>query len=153
MFTIFFFLFRLLISCLSEGLKEKDKKLIMNVLSAIGLMKDQAYHLARHIWNDVHDDWPFYTDQERQILKRYDVAIKVKVIFFFFLTLKLCTPYYLLRGVTRKEKEKKTSFRGCYSDLADCCDLGQFGTSCLCVHCYAMLCTWGIVAYVSFFFF
>lgn len=53
-----------------EGLKEKDKKLIMNVLSAIGLMKDQAYHLARHIWNDVHDDWPFYTDQERQILKR-----------------------------------------------------------------------------------
>lgn len=82
MFTIFFFLFRLLISCLSEGLKEKDKKLIMNVLSAIGLMKDQAYHLARHIWNDVHDDWPFYTDQERQILKRYDVAIKVKVIFF-----------------------------------------------------------------------
>ncbi|KAI9551531.1 hypothetical protein GHT06_021864 [Daphnia sinensis] len=53
-----------------EGLKEKDKKLIMNVLSAIALMKDQAYHLARHIWNDVHDDWPFYTDQERQILKR-----------------------------------------------------------------------------------
>ncbi|EFX81756.1 hypothetical protein DAPPUDRAFT_317378 [Daphnia pulex] len=53
-----------------EGLKEKDKKLIMNVLSAIGLMKDQAYHLARHIWNDVHDDWPFYTDQEKQILKR-----------------------------------------------------------------------------------
>lgn len=80
----------------------------MNVLSAIGLMKDQAYHLARHIWNDVHDDWPFYTDQERQILKRYDVAIKVKVI--FFLTLKLCTPYYLLRGVTRKEKEKKPVF-------------------------------------------
>lgn len=58
-------------NCLSEGLKEKDKKLIMNVLSAIGLMKDQAYHLARHIWNDVHDDWPFYTDQEKQILKRY----------------------------------------------------------------------------------
>ncbi len=60
----------------SEGLKEKDKKLIMNVLSAIGLMKDQAYHLARHIWNDVHDDWPFYTDQEKEILKRYGVQSK-----------------------------------------------------------------------------
>jgi len=53
-----------------EGLKEKDKKLIMPVLVAVGLMKDQAYHLARHIWNDVHDDWPFYTDQDKQILKR-----------------------------------------------------------------------------------
>lgn len=52
-------------------MKEKDKKLIMPVLTAIGLMKDQAYHLARHVWNDVHDDWPFYTDQEKQILKRY----------------------------------------------------------------------------------
>lgn len=65
-------------SC-AEGLKEKDKKLIMPVLSAIGLMKDQAYHLARHVWNDVHDDWPFYTDQEKQILKRYVASIKVKV--------------------------------------------------------------------------
>ena len=37
---------------------------------AVGVMKDQAYHLARHIWNDIHDDWPFYTDQDRQILKR-----------------------------------------------------------------------------------
>ena len=53
-----------------EGLKEKDKKLIMPVLTAVGLMKDQAYHLARHIWNDVRDDWPHYSDQEKQILKR-----------------------------------------------------------------------------------
>ena len=56
--------------CLAEGLKDKDKKLIMPVLVAVGLMKDQAYHLARHIWNEVLDDWPFYTDQERQLLKR-----------------------------------------------------------------------------------
>jgi len=55
---------------LAEGLKEKDKKLITQVLIAVGVMKDQAYHLARHMWNDVHDDWPFYTDQDKQILKR-----------------------------------------------------------------------------------
>lgn len=55
----------------AEGLKEKDKKLIMPVLSAIGLMKDQAYHLARHVWNDVHDDWPFYNEEEKKLLKRY----------------------------------------------------------------------------------
>ena len=59
-----------LIVALTEGIKEKDRKLIMPVLNAVGLMKDQAYHLARHIWNEVNDDWPFYTDQEKQILKR-----------------------------------------------------------------------------------
>ena len=55
----------------ADGIREKDKKLIMTVLSNVTLMKDQAYHLARHVWNDIHDDWPFYTDQEKQILKRY----------------------------------------------------------------------------------
>lgn len=43
----------------------------MPVLTAVGLIKDQAYHLARHIWNDIHDDWPFYTDSEKQLLKRF----------------------------------------------------------------------------------
>lgn len=51
-------------------MKEKDKKLIMPVLNAVALIKDQAYHLARHMWNDVHDDWPFYSESEKQILKR-----------------------------------------------------------------------------------
>lgn len=55
---------------ITEGIKEKDKKLIMPILMAVALMKDQAYHLARHIWNDVQDDWPFYTSEEKSILKR-----------------------------------------------------------------------------------
>ena len=54
-----------------EGIKERDKKLIMPILMAVALMKDQAYHLARHIWNDVQDDWPFYTSEEKSILKRW----------------------------------------------------------------------------------
>lgn len=33
-------------------------------------MRDNSYHLHRHIWNDVHEDWPFYTEQDRQSLKR-----------------------------------------------------------------------------------
>lgn len=33
-------------------------------------MSDNTYHLHRHIWNDVHEDWPFYTEQDRQCLKR-----------------------------------------------------------------------------------
>lgn len=33
-------------------------------------MRDNTYHLHRHIWNDVQEDWPFYSEQDRQMLKR-----------------------------------------------------------------------------------
>lgn len=33
-------------------------------------MRDNTYHLHRHIWNDVQEDWPFYEEQDRQTLKR-----------------------------------------------------------------------------------
>jgi RNA polymerase II elongation factor ELL len=33
-------------------------------------MKDNTYHLMRHIWNDVSEDWPFYTEEERQSFRR-----------------------------------------------------------------------------------
>lgn len=35
-------------------------------------MSNNTYHLHRHMWNDVHEDWPFYTEQEKQMLKRYE---------------------------------------------------------------------------------
>lgn len=33
-------------------------------------MKDNTYHLSRHIWNDVSEDWKFYTEEERQAFRR-----------------------------------------------------------------------------------
>ena len=33
-------------------------------------MKDNTYHLQRHMWNDVSEDWQFYSEQERQCMKR-----------------------------------------------------------------------------------
>ena len=33
-------------------------------------MKDNTYHLKRDIWNDVSEDWPFYTEEERQAFRR-----------------------------------------------------------------------------------
>lgn len=33
-------------------------------------MKDNTYQLGRHIWNDVTEDWPFYTEQDRQSFRR-----------------------------------------------------------------------------------
>lgn len=53
-----------------EGIKERDRSVILNVLKSISYYRDNAYVLHRHIWNDVHEDWPFYTEQDRVTLKR-----------------------------------------------------------------------------------
>ncbi|XP_059608276.1 RNA polymerase II elongation factor Ell [Phlebotomus argentipes] len=54
----------------TEGVKDRDKNNIKNILTTISYLRDNTYHLNRHIWNDVHEDWPFYTEQDRQNLKR-----------------------------------------------------------------------------------
>lgn len=51
-----------------EGLREKNS--MSSVLKQIAHIKDNAFHLHRSMWNDVHEDWPFYTESEKQILKR-----------------------------------------------------------------------------------
>ncbi|KAJ8921465.1 hypothetical protein NQ315_003083 [Exocentrus adspersus] len=51
-----------------EGLREKNS--MTSVLKQISVLKDNCFHLNRPMWNEVHEDWPFYTEEERQILKR-----------------------------------------------------------------------------------
>lgn len=58
------------ISIFTEGIKERDRSVITNVLKTISYVRDNAYLLNRHVWNDVHEDWPFYTEQDRATLKR-----------------------------------------------------------------------------------
>jgi len=53
-----------------EGLKQKDQKLVMMVLRTVSFMKGNEYFLLRGIWNDVNEYWPFYTEEERQVMKR-----------------------------------------------------------------------------------
>jgi RNA polymerase II elongation factor ELL len=54
----------------AEGIRERDRSVILNVLRTISYTRDNAYVLHRHIWNDVHEDWPFYSEQDRSTLKR-----------------------------------------------------------------------------------
>lgn len=54
-----------------DGLRDRDKKCLGDVLKQIAIMRENTYHLIRHIWNDVQEDWPFYSEQEKQLLKRY----------------------------------------------------------------------------------
>ncbi|KRT78833.1 hypothetical protein AMK59_7726, partial [Oryctes borbonicus] len=51
-----------------EGLREKNG--VTSVLKQVAFLKDNAYHLNRAMWNDVHENWPFYTESEKQTLKR-----------------------------------------------------------------------------------
>ena len=53
-----------------EGIREKDRKNITPVLKQVSSMKDNCYNLLRHIWNDVSEDWPYYSEQERQSFRR-----------------------------------------------------------------------------------
>jgi len=43
---------------------------MQTLLKQVAYMRDNTYHLYRHIWNDVQEDWPFYTEQERTMLRR-----------------------------------------------------------------------------------
>lgn len=43
---------------------------MMTLLRQVASMRDNSYHLHRHVWNDVQEDWPFYTEQEKAMLRR-----------------------------------------------------------------------------------
>ena len=53
-----------------DGLREKEKKELFPLVKTVSTMKDNTYHLHRHIWNDVSEDWPFYSEEERQAFRR-----------------------------------------------------------------------------------
>ncbi|EFN89784.1 RNA polymerase II elongation factor ELL2 [Harpegnathos saltator] len=53
-----------------EGIREREKPIVMTLLRQVANMRDNSYHLLRHVWNDVQEDWPFYTEQERAMLRR-----------------------------------------------------------------------------------
>lgn len=53
-----------------QGLTKQEKGQIGIILDAITYVRDGKYHLKRHIWKDVQEDWPFYTEQDRESMKR-----------------------------------------------------------------------------------
>jgi len=53
-----------------DGLKEKDRKTWGLVLRDVTELKNNCYELKRSVWNDVMEDWPFYTESDRAALRR-----------------------------------------------------------------------------------
>ena len=55
---------------MTDGLLGKDNKNVFNVAKLIAHFQNNTYSLKRHMWNDVSEEWPFYTDQERALFRR-----------------------------------------------------------------------------------
>merc|ERR1719282_1120522 len=53
-----------------DGLKEKDKKNISQLLREVSEYRNNVYELRRSMWNEVAEDWPFYSEQDRAALRR-----------------------------------------------------------------------------------
>ena len=56
----------------ADGVRDSDKLLLSSTLMSVATIKDNVYHLLRHMWNDVLEDWPFYSDEERDKMQRWD---------------------------------------------------------------------------------
>ncbi|XP_076624915.1 suppressor of Triplolethal [Colletes latitarsis] len=53
-----------------EGIKERERSAMTTILKQVAFMRDNTYYLQRYVWNDVQEDWPYYTEQEKAMLKR-----------------------------------------------------------------------------------
>uniref|UniRef100_A0A2R5LKI2 Putative rna polymerase ii elongation factor ell n=1 Tax=Ornithodoros turicata TaxID=34597 RepID=A0A2R5LKI2_9ACAR len=59
----------LLARLIKDGVREQDRKGLSAILSQVAVLKDNTYSLARHIWSEVRDDWPYYTPEEAELLR------------------------------------------------------------------------------------
>ncbi|XP_017761775.1 PREDICTED: RNA polymerase II elongation factor Ell isoform X2 [Eufriesea mexicana] len=55
---------------INQGIKDRERNVMTTILKQVAFMRDNTYHLHRYVWNDVQEDWPYYTEQEKAMLKR-----------------------------------------------------------------------------------
>ncbi|XP_076444027.1 LOW QUALITY PROTEIN: RNA polymerase II elongation factor ELL-like [Babylonia areolata] len=61
----------LLARLMKDGIREKDRNSLGAILKQVSVMnKDNSHSLARHAWQNVRADWPFYTEADRELLKK-----------------------------------------------------------------------------------
>ncbi|XP_066599287.1 RNA polymerase II elongation factor Ell [Prorops nasuta] len=53
-----------------EGVRERERSAMTTILKQVAFMRDNTYHLHRYVWNDVQEEWPYYSEQEKAMLKR-----------------------------------------------------------------------------------
>ncbi|XP_069137505.1 RNA polymerase II elongation factor ELL-like [Argopecten irradians] len=62
----------LLLRLKADGILEKDKDTITTVLQQVAtfIPRDNKYSLARHAFSEVRQDWKFYTDNDKELVKK-----------------------------------------------------------------------------------
>ncbi|ELT93871.1 hypothetical protein CAPTEDRAFT_226667 [Capitella teleta] len=55
-----------------DGIRDRDRNSLFPILKTVALFnpRDNSYSLLRHLLSEVKEDWPFYTETDRQLLKR-----------------------------------------------------------------------------------
>uniref|UniRef100_A0A182NNF8 OCEL domain-containing protein n=1 Tax=Anopheles dirus TaxID=7168 RepID=A0A182NNF8_9DIPT len=60
----------LVVKLQQDGVRKEEMKCTQQILKTISSTRDGVLILHRNIWNEVQDDWPFYSEQDRQAVKR-----------------------------------------------------------------------------------
>ncbi|XP_039947493.1 RNA polymerase II elongation factor Ell-like [Bactrocera tryoni] len=53
-----------------EGIRDDDRSSIKSILMDIASVRNNVYRLRGHVWEDVNGNWPFYTEDEQNQVKR-----------------------------------------------------------------------------------
>jgi RNA polymerase II elongation factor ELL len=55
-----------------DGLRDRDRQSMAPMLKQVAQFnpRDNTYSLLKHLFQEVKEDWPFYTETDRQLLKR-----------------------------------------------------------------------------------
>ncbi|XP_039947511.1 RNA polymerase II elongation factor Ell-like [Bactrocera tryoni] len=53
-----------------EGIRDDDRSSIKSILMDIATVRNNVYRLRGHVWEDVNGNWPFYTEDEQNQVKR-----------------------------------------------------------------------------------
>ena len=53
-----------------DGIRDKDKDSLGSILNQVAISKENSFMLAKHAYADVRMDWPFYTEDDREKLKK-----------------------------------------------------------------------------------
>ncbi|XP_058055390.1 RNA polymerase II elongation factor Ell isoform X2 [Anopheles bellator] len=60
----------LIVKLQQDGVRKEEMKCTQQILKTISSARDGILILHRNVWNEVQDDWPFYSEQDRQAIKR-----------------------------------------------------------------------------------
>uniref|UniRef100_A0A182PNY8 OCEL domain-containing protein n=1 Tax=Anopheles epiroticus TaxID=199890 RepID=A0A182PNY8_9DIPT len=60
----------LVVKLQQDGVRKEEMKCTQQILKTISSTREGVLILHRNIWNEVQDDWPFYSEQDRQAVKR-----------------------------------------------------------------------------------